>query len=166
MEYRQGDNVVVPGCGVGHIASTETMEMDGVVIALYRIELGDNAGMMWVPTDRVEEKGLRPVMSEAQVDMAWEVISQQEVPDTRDPWNRRQRRYTEMIMSNSPRSMAEVLGELAAVRRTKSLSFTEKKMFLQVWELVVGEMAAALGVTRSVIVERMKAADLIPSMAA
>jgi len=166
LEYRQGENVVIPGCGVGRISAIETMEVEGERVQFYRIDLGEKFGLMWVPTLHVEDRGVRPVMSAEQAERTWEVIIQQEMPDVRAPWNRRQRRYTEMIMSNSPQSLAEVLGELSAVRRTKVLSFTEKKMFLQVWELLVAELAAAMGVARSVIVARMQAQDMVPSMAA
>jgi RNA polymerase-interacting CarD/CdnL/TRCF family regulator len=167
MQVRVGDSVVVPGCGVGLVEAVESMDLAGTgnPEQLYRIVFEDtDQRRMWVPVDRVAEQNLRPVMTAALVEQTWEVIKTQEAPDSRATWNRRQRRYSEMLMSNSPRSLAELLGELAAVRSEKPLSFTEKRMFRQVWDLLVGEITASTGEERSVIEARME--KVVPTAAA
>ena len=98
------------------------------------------------------------------VEQTWEVIRSQEAPDARATWNRRQRRYSEMLMSNSPRALAELLGELAAVRSEKPLSFTEKRMFRQVWDLLVGEISASTGDSREVVEERLFLGELMAEL--
>lgn len=167
MQVRVGDNVVVPGCGVGLVEAVESMDLSGTgnEEQLYRISFeNSDERRMWVPVDRVAEQNLRPVMSAELVEQTWEVIRSQEAPDARATWNRRQRRYSEMLMSNSPRSLAELLGELAAVRSEKPLSFTEKRMFRQVWDLLVGEITASTGEEREVIEARME--EVVPPAAA
>jgi RNA polymerase-interacting CarD/CdnL/TRCF family regulator len=167
MQVRVGDSVVVPGCGVGMVEAVESMDLAGTGAPeqLYKITFEDgDQRKMWVPVDRVAEQNLRPVMSAELVEQTWEVIKAQEAPDARATWNRRQRRYSEMLMSNSPRALAELLGELAAVRSEKPLSFTEKRMFRQVWDLLVGEIAASTGDSREKVEARMEKA--VPPAAA
>ncbi|MCB9743712.1 MAG: hypothetical protein H6740_14020 [Alphaproteobacteria bacterium] len=147
---------MIPGCGVGRIDAVESMDVGGDAVQLYRITLEKDQARMWIPTHRAEAEGLRPVMSADRVKQTWEVISSREAPEKRANWNRRQRRYNEMLMSNKPLEMAEVLGELAAVRETKSLSFGERRIFERVRELLVGEIAAARGESREEIEARME----------
>lgn len=167
MQVQVGDSVVVPGCGVGQVEAVETMDLSGTGSEeeLFRIGFQDgDQRRMWVPVARVAEQNLRPVMSAELVEQTWEVIASQEAPDARATWNRRQRRYSEMLMSNSPRALAELLGELAAVRAEKPLSFTEKRMFRQVWDLLVGEISVSTGKTREEIEAHME--TVVPPAAA
>ena len=167
MQVTVGESIVVPGCGVGTVEAVESMDLSGsgTPEQLYKITFEDgDQRKMWVPVDRVAEQNLRPVMSAELVEQTWEVIRSQEAPDARATWNRRQRRYSEMLMSNSPRALAELLGELAAVRSEKPLSFTEKRMFRQVWDLLVGEISASTGDSREVVEERME--KVVPPAAA
>lgn len=147
--------VVVPGCGVGQIDAVEAMDVDGEHVELYRINLGEGNGRMWVPTNLVETQGLRKVMSNESAEEAWAIISAQEAPEARQNWNRRQRRYNEKLMGNEPLELAGLLGELAAVRSTKELSFGERKIFERVRELLVSEIAAASGKPRPQVEQRM-----------
>jgi len=159
MQVNIGESIVVPGCGVGTVEAVESMDLTGTGTPedLYRISFEDgDQRKMWVPVSRVAEQNLRPVMSAELVEQTWEVIRSQEAPDARATWNRRQRRYSEMLMSNSPRALAELLGELAAVRSEKPLSFTEKRMFRQVWDLLVGEISASTGDTREAVEAHME----------
>lgn len=143
MEYTIDDLVVVPGCGVGRVEGVENMAIETERVELYRIDLGDGNGRMWVPTHLAGAQGLRPVMTVERAHEAWAVIEAQQAPEERQNWNRRQRRYNEKLMSNEPIEMAELLGELAAVRNKKELSFGERKIFERVRELLVAELAAA-----------------------
>ncbi len=153
--YDVDELVVVPGCGVGRVDAIEQMTIDEEHVELYRIDLGDGNGRMWVPTKLVEEQGVRKVMSSESAEQAWAIITAQVAPESRQNWNRRQRRYNEKLMGNEPLELAELLGELAAVRSTKELSFGERKIFERVRELLVAEIAAACGEERRQIEQRM-----------
>ena len=155
MVYGVDELVVVPGCGVGRIEAVEEMDVEGEEVELYRIDLGEGNGRMWVPTHLVNAQGVRRVMTGDSAVEAWRVIEAQEAPDERQNWNRRQRRYNEKLMSNEPLEMAELLGELAAVRNKKELSFGERKIFDRVRELLIEELAAATEQTRNNVERRM-----------
>jgi len=155
VTYDVDELVVVPGCGVGRVDAIEQMEIGEERVELYRIDLGDSNGRMWVPTNLVAAQGVRKVMSAKSAEEAWAVITAMEAPEARQNWNRRQRRYNEKLMGNEPMELAELLGELAAVRSTKELSFGERKIFERVRELLVAEIAAASGEERGAIEQRM-----------
>ena len=163
MQVRVGDNVVVPGCGVGLVEAVESMDLSGTgnEEQLYRISFeNSDERRMWVPVDRVAEQNLRPVMSAELVEQTWEVIRSQEAPDARATWNRRQRRYSEMLMSNSPRSLAELLG--SSPRRS---GFPSPRSGCSVgWDLLVGEITTSTGEEREVIEARME--EVVPPAAA
>lgn len=148
MKVQVGDQVVFPRCGVGEIEALVTMPVGGEDVELYQIMLDNDKGRVWVPKDRIADQGLRPVMAAKRVKMVLRILAEQEAPERRRQWNQRQRRYTEMLTSNEPTSLARLVGELAAVRAQKSLSFTEKRMFREAWALLVSELAAAASVTR------------------
>jgi len=153
--YDVDELVVVPGCGVGRVDAIEQMKIEEEQVELYRIDLGDGNGRMWVPTNLVDIQGVRKVMTTESAEQAWAIITAQEAPDTRQNWNRRQRRYNEKLMGNEPLELAELLGELAAVRSTQELSFGERKIFERVRELLVSEIAAACGQERGKVEQRM-----------
>lgn len=157
MEFRVGDAVVAPGCGVGTIEAIETMDMGDAPVELYRITFDEEGTRMWVPLAQVAAKGLRPVMATERVEEIWHTIDNQELPDQRATWNRRYRRYNDMLMSNHPKSMAEVLGELLALRKEKKLSFGEKRLFERVSNLLIGELAAASSRSREDVAKDLDA---------
>ena len=156
MDIEVGANVVVPGCGVGEIMAIETMDLGEGDQAMVRIALGEREdGRMWVPVDRLVAEGIRSVMPKDRVKETWKAIEETVAPKKRDNWNRRQRRYNEQLMSNEPKQMGELLGELASVRREKPLSFGERRLFEKVEALLIDELAAAMGKEREVVEKKM-----------
>ncbi|MEO0605104.1 MAG: hypothetical protein AAF211_26985, partial [Myxococcota bacterium] len=137
------------------VDAIEQMTIEEEAVELYRIDLGQSAGRMWVPINLADAQGVRKVMSTESAEQAWQIITAMEAPEARQNWNRRQRRYNEKLMGNEPLELAELLGELAAVRSTKELSFGERKIFERVRELLVSEIAAACGEERMQIEKRM-----------
>lgn len=161
MKVKVGDQVVFPRCGVGEVEALVTMPVGDEQVELYQISLDNDKGRVWVPKDRLADQGLRPVMAKKRIKKVLQILSEQEAPERRKQWNQRQRRYTEMLTANEPTSLARLVGELAAVRAQKSLSFTEKRMFREAWALLVSELAAAADVPKEEMEARViKEADL------
>lgn len=115
----------------------------------YKVEAVDTQMVMWVPVDRMGIENVRRPMSTELVERLLGVIASVTAPVKRATWHQRQRRYREKIISNEPESLAAVLGELADVKRSKPLSFSEKRLFEELrdqllieFRLVVGEVTA------------------------
>lgn len=143
LNFAQDELVVVPGCGVGRIEAIETMETGDEPVEMYKIFVESTGVRMWVPTYRAAADGYRRPLDEDRIDAVLEMIRDTTAPDKRATWNRRQRRYQELLMSNDPMQLAALLGELASVRQAKALSFGERKMFDRACELMSTELQSA-----------------------
>ncbi len=143
MHFKEGDLVVVPGCGVGHIEEIETMDLGDDVTQMYRILVEATEMRLWIPVHRAAVDGLRAPFAQDDIERLLTIIQDTEAPEKRATWNRRQRRYQELLMSNDPIQLAELLGELASVRQRKALSFGERKMFDRAWDLMQVELRSA-----------------------
>ena len=114
MEFREGGMVVVPGCGVGQIEDIEVVQMDDMTVSMYRIVVEGDV-RIWVPTATARLQGIRRPVAEERVQALLDAVRDTTAPTERATWNRRQRRYTEQLMSNDPLQLAELLGEPLAV---------------------------------------------------
>lgn len=155
MQFHVGDNVMVPGTGLGRVEAIEKLSLGGPIEELMRVALDD--GTIWVPTARLDERRIRTVMTQELVDEVWTIIRETEAPEIRANWNQRQRRYNEMLMDNRPRILASLLGELASVKQGKPLSFGEKRLYTKVREILTAEIASVLGTQLDVVATRMDA---------
>ena len=118
-----GENVVLPGCGVGAIEARVNMEVEGQDVDLMRIALSGSGDTVWIPVNRLVDQGVRPVMDPSLIDRVMDTLSSQSAPPQRKQWNQRQRRYAQLLMSNQPVMLAQLVGELGAVDADKALSF-------------------------------------------
>ena len=147
MGFCAGEVVVAPGCGVGIIEDVEGVEMGAELIEMYRIIIESIGVRMWVPTSRAVGDGIRRPIEATAIDEVFAMIRDTVAPKDRKNWNRRQRRYRELLMSNDPLQIAELLGELASVAQTKTLSFGERQMFERARGLLEDEFRAVCGDT-------------------
>lgn len=140
MQFETGEQAVYPGCGVGTIEAIQRLEEDDSS-RMYVIAFPDNKTRVWVPLSNASELGLRPLMSKTKLDKALSTISRQDAPPKRQTWNRRFKRYSELLQTNDPESIGEVIGELAAIRNQKTLSFGERRIYRKAEKLFVREGA-------------------------
>lgn len=142
MRFNEGDLVVVPGAGVGRIEAIEKMDLGDDAAEMYRIMVEATEMRLWIPVHRAAVDGVRAPFEASKIDQLLGIIEATEAPEKRATWNRRQRRYQELLMSNDPLQLAELLGELASVRQRKALSFGERKLFDRAWDLMQVELTA------------------------
>lgn len=143
LEFRKGDVVVAPGCGAGLVEDIEDVELGGESVQMYRIRVIDDEVRMWVPVGNARVQGIRSPVEASDVKELLQTIRDTVAPKKRATWNRRQRRYNELLMSNDPRQIAALLGELASVRSGKPLSFGERRLFDRAKRLFTAELKAA-----------------------
>ena len=119
------------------------MDLGDDVTQMYRILVEATEMRLWIPVHRAAVDGLRAPFAQDDIERLLTIIQDTEAPEKRATWNRRQRRYPELLMSNDPIQLAELLGELASVRQRKALSFGERKMFDRAWDLMQVELRSA-----------------------
>lgn len=143
LEFNNGDIVVVPGCGLGLVEEIEVLDMEGATSEMYKILVEATEVRMWVPVVMARAQGLRAPMKASAIESILDTIRTTVPPKKRANWNRRKRRYNEQLLSNDPIEMARLLGELASVKSTKTLSFGERTLFDKVRDLLEAELKLA-----------------------
>ena len=144
MTYRVGDTVVYPHHGAAVIQKREKRTLAGEErdYLVLRLTYGDLTLM--VPADATDEVGLRDVVSKKQVDEVFKLL---EARDGTMPtnWSRRFKANYEKLKSGDIFQVAEVVRNLALREAEKGLSAGEKRMLTKSKQILVSELAAAIG---------------------
>lgn len=141
MEYQVGDKAVYPGHGVGVIKEIEYLDIENVKTTVYVLKILDNGMTIRVPLENASALGMRRVMSPEQVDKAFEILRDWDVPADKQTWNRRFRQYTNQLHTGDPIEVSKVLRDLSLLRKSKTLSFGERKMYDKAHTLLIQEIA-------------------------
>jgi CarD family transcriptional regulator len=99
--------------------------------------------------------GLREIISHHQVSKVFKIFEDQEVIIDTTTWNRRYREYMEKIKTGSVYEIAQVMRDLYVLKKTKTLSFGERKMLDTARSLLVKELAIAKSVTEEEIEKKI-----------
>ena len=142
--FKTGDLAVYPAHGVGVIESVEEKEISGKEQKFYIMRVMGNGMTIMIPTDNVDQVGLRKVISCKEVSKVYKILKDKksERPDTQT-WNRRYRDYMERIKTGSVFEVATVLRDLFLLRVGKALSFGERRMMDIAKSLLVKELSIA-----------------------
>ena len=109
-----------------------------------------------IPTENVEQVGLRRVIGKDMVDKIYRILRQRKVEVDTQTWNRRYREYTEKIKTGSPLEIAKVLRDLLVLKSDKELSFGERKMLDTARSLLVKELSIAKAHPEEQIMEELR----------
>ncbi len=142
-----GDKVVYPMHGAGIIEAVEEREILGSKRTYYilRMPVGDMKVM--IPTDGVEEIGIRKVIDTDKVDEVLEVLNSSNTKMSKN-WNRRYRANMEKMKSGDIMEVAEVVKNLSLRDSEKGLSTGERKMLDQARQILASELVLAKGITK------------------
>lgn len=143
MEFQINDTAIYPAHGVGTITDIETMEFEGEELTFYTIKIEDNGMIVKVPMQKAQAIGMRKLMNASDIDAIYDVLRDRDTPPDNQTWNRRYREYMNKIKTGDPLEVAGVVRDLALMKRTKNLSFGERKMYDQAHRLLVQEVALA-----------------------
>lgn len=140
--FRVGDKVVYPMHGAGVIESIEEKEVLGSKHRYYvmRLPIGDLKVM--IPTDNVEEIGIREIISDDMVHEVFDVLRGDKTKMSSN-WNKRYRANLEKIRSGDILEVAEVVRNLSIRDREKGLSSGERKMLDNARQILVSELVLA-----------------------
>jgi RNA polymerase-interacting CarD/CdnL/TRCF family regulator len=101
IEFEVGQKVVYPGHGVGQIQTIEIKEIAGTSISFYMIRILESDVTVMVPLNKVDNVGLRPTATEADVKEVYLMLRDKKVVVEQTTWNRRYREYMEKIKTGS-----------------------------------------------------------------
>ena len=141
--FKVGDLAVYPAHGVGLIEKIETQEISGCRQDFYVMRILDNGMIIMIPTNNVENVGLREIIEHAEVATLYSILKKRDVPIDNQTWNRRYREYMDKIKTGSVFEVAEVYRDLLILKVEKDLSFGERKMLDTARNLLVKEISLA-----------------------
>ncbi len=140
--FKPGDTVVYPHHGAGRILEVVEQDFQGEPRRYYSIQILHNDMTVMVPVDGVGKTGIRPVISEPEVE---EVLGVLRDDPTRMPmnWNHRVKHNREKIKTGDALEIADVLRNLALRDHEKGLSTGEKQMYGKVKSILASELMYA-----------------------
>ena len=153
--FKVGDLAVYPAHGVGLIERIETQEISGCRQDFYVMRILDNGMIIMIPTNNVENVGLRDIIEHAEVHKLYSILKKRDVPIDNQTWNRRYREYMDKIKTGSVFEVAEVYRDLLILKVEKDLSFGERKMLDTARNLLVKEISLAKKVGEEQVEEEL-----------
>jgi len=143
MSLAVGDIAVYPAHGVGQIERVENKEISGTIMTFYVMRILDSDMTVMIPKISLKSAGIREIITTNQVSKVFKIFEDQDVVIDTTTWNRRYREYMEKIKTGSVYEIAEVMRDLYVLKKTKTLSFGERKMLDTARSLLVKELAIA-----------------------
>lgn len=151
MTFSIGDKVVYPHHGAATVEKREKrkIEVEGKVknveYLVMRVAYTDL--VVRVPSERVDEIGIRDVINPEEVEEVFAVIMK---TDARTPsnWSRRFKNHIEKLKSGDIYQVAEVVRNLSSRDGDKGLSAGEKRMLSQARNILTSELSYALDLDR------------------
>ncbi|PHS76715.1 MAG: CarD family transcriptional regulator [Rhodospirillaceae bacterium] len=141
MIFSTGDYVVYPTHGVGKVTGTENQEVAGHALKLYIILFESDRMTLRVPTNKVEESGLRKLSSKKIMDSALTTLKGR-ARVKRTMWSRRAQEYEAKINSGDPELLAQVVRDLHRRPDQPDQSFSERQIYEKAIERFATEVAA------------------------
>jgi len=138
--FKQDQYVVYPMQGVGRIIDIEDTNIAGQEMQLLVIELAREKIILRVPTHRTEILGLRPLVSQKEMN---EAIASAKLPPAskRMIWARRAIAYEEKINSGDPNELADVIRDLQRRSADDPMTFSGRKLYIRALERMAEEFA-------------------------
>jgi CarD family transcriptional regulator len=158
MAFKVGDRVVYPHHGAAVIKKKESRVVrtpdaeEKVEYFVLHMAHGDLT--LSVPVDKAEEVGMRPPISEEDVEDVLRLLAKR---DVREPsnWSRRFKNHQEKLKSGDVYQVAEVVRNLALREAARGLSAGEKSMLERARVILASELSIAWDVPEEEALERL-----------
>lgn len=143
MQFQIGDKVIYPNQGISIVEGIDAAE-GSAGTSFYRLRLLEKSTLVMVPVEKVDEVGLRRIMTDGDVEAVLDVLEHGEVNEHLN-WKTRYKDNSDRMKSGSPVEVAGVLKGLYYLSERKTLSFREKRMLDRAHQLTVTEVAEVAG---------------------
>jgi RNA polymerase-interacting CarD/CdnL/TRCF family regulator len=117
------------------------------------IVLDDSGGELFVPEDKVQTIGIRPLVKRSD---APKLLSQlMKTSEMARDWKQRADDILRMFTSGSAFDLAQIVGSLTELSKTKKLSIRESWALVRARKLLVCEISEVMGETKGVAEEQV-----------
>ena len=141
--FQVGEKVVYPQYGLGIITEVTERVVADKVLNFYRLQFLVRQMEIFVPVQRAKENGLRRVMPLDEVNDLVAYVTARVDRVQPQQWHRWRKKTQEQLRTGEPMDMAGIYVYLSNLEKKKGLSFTERKILIQVERLLITEVAAA-----------------------
>jgi CarD family transcriptional regulator len=154
MAFKVGDRVVYPQHGAAVIKKKERREIGDTKVEYFVLHMAHGDLTVSVPIDKADEVGMRPPISEEDVEDVLRLLAKR---DVREPanWSRRFKNHQEKLKSGDVYQVAEVVRNLALREQARGLSAGEKSMLERARVILASELSIAWDVPEDEALERL-----------
>lgn len=139
--FRTNEQIVYPAHGVGRIMEIEEQEIAGAKLELFVINFEKDKMTLRVPTDKLEQVGMRKLSEDTVVKKALTTLKGR-ARVKRTMWSRRAQEYEAKINSGSLVSIAEVVRDLYRSDSQPEQSYSERQLYEAALDRMAREVAA------------------------
>ena len=147
-----GDKVVYPMHGAGEITGIEENEVGGVVNSYYVFRLPMGNMKLMLPVDKVDEAGLRELISPAQVEEVVAILTAQ-TEHIQGSWNKRFHTNLERLKTGNIFDAAAVARNLSRQNNKKKISSGERRLLDLSRQILISELVYVCGKSPEEITE-------------
>lgn len=144
-QFSVGDKVIHPQYGLGKITAVQHLKLVQEPDHYYVIELLEPNSTLYVPVTKVEQLGLRPVMSQDKFKGVLRTLRSVPIHLSKD-YKKRQEKIEKKIATSRPIQLAEVIRDLTGRGHSSHLTKKDQDLLNRGRELLATEMAAATGI--------------------
>lgn len=157
MLLRTGSVIVYPSQGPCLIGPMIERVIDEQSLMFYQLlVLNDGGGDLFIPVDKVEAVGVRPLLELSEIPRLLDHLTQP--VSVGDNYRQRNLHILNLFASGSAFDLAEIVGSLTELNVIKSLSFGENKTLEKAKGLLVCEIAEVVGASREAAKDLVEAA--------
>jgi CarD family transcriptional regulator, regulator of rRNA transcription len=149
-----GNKVIYPSQGPCLIGPVIKKVIDGRPVSFYQLALlDDSGGELFVPVDKVQNIGIRPMLNMSDIP---KVLGQLKGPSGADKgWKQRADDNLKLLTSGSAFDLAEIVKSLTQLSEKRMLSFRESQTLEKARKLLIGEISEVMGETKSAAEEQI-----------
>lgn len=144
MEYSIGDKVVHPGIGAGEIVDTKHQELVDGFEQYYVIEIPLRGSTVYMPMRKMDEMGVRPVISESRLLRVFEILTDEprRLPKA---YKKRQKQIEEKLKTGEPAQVAEAVRDLIWHEHWEHLTKKDTELLNRGRKFLASEIAMVTG---------------------
>jgi CarD family transcriptional regulator len=152
--FNVGSKVVYPCQGPCIIDAVFVRVVDGRPKSFYHlIVLGDGGGELFVPVDKAQAIGIRPLLVRSDIPKLLDQL--RKTAKAVKSWKQRADDNLKLFASGSAFDLAEIVESLTELSETKELSIRERWTLERARKLLVCEISEVMGETKSAAEKRL-----------
>ena len=154
MTFQVGEKVIYPNHGLGVVERIETKTILGTTCGFYQLRMVSNDTTVLVPVSNADDVGLRRAVGCDEVTRLFTLLGDGKI-DSHQNWKGRFKDNSDKMRTGSIYDVVDVLKNLTALSKSKSLSFREKRMLDRAKFLVVSEISEVISESTTSVEEKV-----------